>query len=224
MLARLGLSGFFTMNVIAFTMALWTTDVYGPGEAPSAMSATLAGLFRYVVLLFSLPVLAMLGVPPVRACLVQPPPGHPVDRLAAGLGRRRVVRRLVPLGDPGRGPDLLRGRLRDPGDDGPGPLARGDRSASRPARRSIAWRSSCPTRSGDSRTGRRRSSPASRSGSATRSASWPASASRPMAGSSATPAWWTSRSSPARVDRSSRSRATGSSGARSTSTATSPSA
>ena len=63
LLARLGLSGFFTMNVIAFTMALWTTDVYGPGEASSPMSATLAGLFRYVVLLFSLPVLAMLGFP-----------------------------------------------------------------------------------------------------------------------------------------------------------------
>ena len=32
MLARLGLSVFFTMNVIAFTMALWTTDVYGASE------------------------------------------------------------------------------------------------------------------------------------------------------------------------------------------------
>ena len=29
MLMRLGLSIFFTMNVMAFTMALWTTDVYG---------------------------------------------------------------------------------------------------------------------------------------------------------------------------------------------------
>ena len=34
MLARLGLSVFFTMNVIAFTMALWTTDVYGPDDTP----------------------------------------------------------------------------------------------------------------------------------------------------------------------------------------------
>ena len=63
MLARLGLSVFFTMNVMAFTMALWTTDVYGPDEAPGAMAATLAGLFRYLVLLFSLPVLTMLGWP-----------------------------------------------------------------------------------------------------------------------------------------------------------------
>jgi hypothetical protein len=28
MIARLGLSVFFTMNVMAFTMALWSTDVY----------------------------------------------------------------------------------------------------------------------------------------------------------------------------------------------------
>jgi heavy metal translocating P-type ATPase len=62
-LARLGLSVFFTMNVIAFTMALWTTDVYGPDEVPGAMSAALAGLFRYLVLLFSLPVLVLLGWP-----------------------------------------------------------------------------------------------------------------------------------------------------------------
>ncbi len=63
MVARLGLSVFFTMNVMAFTMALWTTDVYGPGEAPGPLASTLAGLFRYVVLLFSLPVLALLGFP-----------------------------------------------------------------------------------------------------------------------------------------------------------------
>jgi heavy metal translocating P-type ATPase len=63
MLARLGLSVFFTMNVMAFTMALWTADVYGPGEVPVAMSESLAGLFRYLVLLFSLPVLALLGWP-----------------------------------------------------------------------------------------------------------------------------------------------------------------
>ncbi len=63
MLARLGLSVFFTMNVMAFTMALWTTDVYGPDEAPGVMAGTLAGLFRYLVLLFSLPVLALLGRP-----------------------------------------------------------------------------------------------------------------------------------------------------------------
>ncbi len=63
MLMRLGLSIFFTMNVMAFTMALWTTDVYGRSDVPSELSAGLYGLFRYLVLLFSLPVFLLLGLP-----------------------------------------------------------------------------------------------------------------------------------------------------------------
>jgi P-type Cu+ transporter len=63
MLMRLGLSIFFTMNVMAFTMALWTTDVYGVADAPSELSASFYGLFRYLVLLFSLPVFLLLGLP-----------------------------------------------------------------------------------------------------------------------------------------------------------------
>ncbi|MFI5456293.1 MAG: heavy metal translocating P-type ATPase [Isosphaerales bacterium] len=63
MLARLGLSIFFTMNVMAFTMALWTTDVYATTEPPTTLAIILNGLFRYIVLLFSLPVLLFLGLP-----------------------------------------------------------------------------------------------------------------------------------------------------------------
>jgi len=63
MLARLGLSIFFTMNVIAFTMALWTTDVYGTTEPPGSLAPILNGLFRYLVLMFSVPVLLLLGLP-----------------------------------------------------------------------------------------------------------------------------------------------------------------
>jgi heavy metal translocating P-type ATPase len=63
MLTRLGLSIFFTMNVMAFTMALWTTDVYEAAETANQLSVTLNGLFRYVVLLFSIPVLILLGIP-----------------------------------------------------------------------------------------------------------------------------------------------------------------
>ena len=63
MLMRLGLSVFFTMNVMAFTMALWTGDVYAQTDGPTALSAGLFGLFRYLVLLFSLPVFLLLGLP-----------------------------------------------------------------------------------------------------------------------------------------------------------------
>jgi heavy metal translocating P-type ATPase len=62
-LARLGLSIFFTMNVMAFTMALWSTDVYGAAQATGKMELSLHGLFRSLVLLCSLPVLYFLGFP-----------------------------------------------------------------------------------------------------------------------------------------------------------------
>ncbi len=65
-LVKLGLAIFFTMNVMAFTMALWTTDVYG-AEEPSRLATVLNGLFRYVVLLFSVPVLLLLGRPFVES-------------------------------------------------------------------------------------------------------------------------------------------------------------
>lgn len=61
-LTRLGLSIFLSMNVMAFTMALWTNDVYG-GDDGGALAASLYGLFRYLCLLFSLPVLILLGGP-----------------------------------------------------------------------------------------------------------------------------------------------------------------
>ena len=63
MLTRLGLSIFFSMNVMAFTMALWTTDVYEAAGPGNQLLIVMHGLFRHVVLLFSLPVLFLLGVP-----------------------------------------------------------------------------------------------------------------------------------------------------------------
>lgn len=61
-LMRLGLSIFFTMNVLAFTMALWTGAVYGE-TADTPLAQMLTALFRYLGLLFSLPVLFLLGQP-----------------------------------------------------------------------------------------------------------------------------------------------------------------
>jgi hypothetical protein len=63
MLNRLGISVFFTMNVIAFTMALWTTDVYGASEPAENLALVLDGLFRSLTLIFSVPVLLLLGLP-----------------------------------------------------------------------------------------------------------------------------------------------------------------
>ena len=63
-LTRLGLAVFFTMNVMAFTMALWATDVYEvDAGGHSALIATFEGLFRHLVLLFAAPVLYLLGWP-----------------------------------------------------------------------------------------------------------------------------------------------------------------
>jgi heavy metal translocating P-type ATPase len=63
-LARLGLAIFLTLNVMVFTMALWTQEFYGmDGARGAAWVAALAGLFRYLALLFSLPVLLLLGGP-----------------------------------------------------------------------------------------------------------------------------------------------------------------
>ncbi len=60
---RLGLSIVLSMNVMAFTMALWTNDVYGvlvdAGNDGGALAASMYGLFRHLCLLLSLPVLGL---------------------------------------------------------------------------------------------------------------------------------------------------------------------
>ena len=63
-LARLGLAIFFTMNVMVFTMVLWSRDVYAVETAATEPAATLLHeLLRYGCLLFSTPVLLLLGGP-----------------------------------------------------------------------------------------------------------------------------------------------------------------
>jgi heavy metal translocating P-type ATPase len=60
-LARLGSAIFFTMNVMVFSMALWTQDVYG--ESSGELAGSLHELWRWGGLLFSAPVLLLLGGP-----------------------------------------------------------------------------------------------------------------------------------------------------------------
>ena len=61
---RLGLAVFLSLNVMMFTMALWTGDLHDARASNAGpLAATLADLFRYLCLVLSLPVLLLLGGP-----------------------------------------------------------------------------------------------------------------------------------------------------------------
>ncbi len=62
-LMRLGLGIFFAMNVMVFTMAMWSYDVYGETSLDSPQAQALWELFRYLSLLFAGPVMILLGLP-----------------------------------------------------------------------------------------------------------------------------------------------------------------
>jgi heavy metal translocating P-type ATPase len=63
---RLGLAVFFTMNVMVFTMALWSENIYPAKSFANPLAETLRGVFRWASLVFSLPVLYLLGGPIAR--------------------------------------------------------------------------------------------------------------------------------------------------------------
>ena len=63
---RLGLAVFFTMNVMVFTMALWSQDIYPDQSFTSELALVLRSVFRWASLVFSLPVLFLLGEPLLR--------------------------------------------------------------------------------------------------------------------------------------------------------------
>jgi len=61
---KLGLAVFFAMNVMVFSMALWSRDVYAEQlQAAGPLADALYQVFRYLALLFCLPVLLLLGEP-----------------------------------------------------------------------------------------------------------------------------------------------------------------
>ena len=60
---RLGVAIFFTMNVMVFTMALWSQDVYAAEAFENELAVTLRSVFRWASLVFSMPVLYLLGGP-----------------------------------------------------------------------------------------------------------------------------------------------------------------
>ncbi len=58
---RLGLAIFFTMNLMAFTMTMWSLDVYD--VEPDPFQQTLYETFRWLSMVLALPVLLLLGIP-----------------------------------------------------------------------------------------------------------------------------------------------------------------
>ncbi|MCY2963774.1 MAG: cation-translocating P-type ATPase, partial [Planctomycetota bacterium] len=68
-LVRLGAAIFFSMNVMCFTMALWTRDVYGE-LAEDSLVRPWEGLLRALGLLFTAPVIGLLGLPLADSALL----------------------------------------------------------------------------------------------------------------------------------------------------------
>jgi heavy metal translocating P-type ATPase len=63
LMTRLGLAVFFTMNVMVFTLALWSQQETAPGGPVDPAAAAFHGLARHACLLFTAPVLLLLGGP-----------------------------------------------------------------------------------------------------------------------------------------------------------------
>jgi len=57
------------MNVMVFTMALWSQDIYVTPAADVPLAHVLNGVFRYLCMLFALPVLVLLGGPILESAL-----------------------------------------------------------------------------------------------------------------------------------------------------------
>ncbi|MFM8496503.1 MAG: heavy metal translocating P-type ATPase [Planctomycetia bacterium] len=68
MMTRLGIAVFFTMNVMVFTLLLWSQPEH---EAPTAAAAALYGLARHACLLFTAPVVILLGGPLLEDALAE---------------------------------------------------------------------------------------------------------------------------------------------------------
>ncbi len=62
-LTRLGIAIVLAMNVMVFTIALWTKDLYVEPADHRSLAAAMFSLFRYLTLLFASGVLVLLGEP-----------------------------------------------------------------------------------------------------------------------------------------------------------------
>ena len=67
-IVRLGIAIFFSMNLMAFTMTMWSLDVYDVQRDP--FQTQLFEVFRWLSMIFSLPVLLLLGVPLLQNAII----------------------------------------------------------------------------------------------------------------------------------------------------------
>jgi heavy metal translocating P-type ATPase len=65
----LGCAIFLSLNVMVFTMALWTQDFYAAAGAAGPLERIVHDLFRYLCLLFAMPVLFLLGGPLLQSAI-----------------------------------------------------------------------------------------------------------------------------------------------------------
>lgn len=99
---RLGLAIFFTMNLMAFTMTMWSLDVYD--VQPDPFQTQLYEVFRWLSMTLTIPVLMLLGLPMLVAAATGRGSSFQADVLivtgvvtAAGLSAVNVVRGAGPI-------------------------------------------------------------------------------------------------------------------------------
>ena len=67
-IVRLGIAIFFAMNLMAFTMTMWSLDVYDVQRDP--FQVQLFEVFRWLSMIFSLPVLLLPGMPLLQSAVM----------------------------------------------------------------------------------------------------------------------------------------------------------
>ena len=84
-LTRLGIATFFAMNVMVFTLVLWSFDLYHISEA-KASPRIFNELISYLSLLFTIPVLILLGQPLIENAWSSVVDGRPTTDVLVVIG------------------------------------------------------------------------------------------------------------------------------------------
>ncbi|MCA9068617.1 MAG: cation-translocating P-type ATPase, partial [Planctomycetaceae bacterium] len=84
-LARLGIATFFAMNVMVFTLVLWSQDIYQVSDTDTT-TRLFSELLRYLSLLLTIPVLFLLGQPLVENAWATISQGRPSTDVLVVVG------------------------------------------------------------------------------------------------------------------------------------------